>query len=62
MLVLSRTETQEIVVELEGGELVVVTVVEIGRGKVRLGVTAEKNRPVHRREVYEAIKRERKGT
>ena len=36
---------------------ITVVVVEIRGDKVRLGVEAPKEVPVHRREVYEAIKR-----
>jgi carbon storage regulator len=36
----------------------VVTIVDIRGDKVRLGINAPTDIPVHRREVYEAIKRE----
>jgi len=36
---------------------IVVTVIDIRGDKVRLGFEAPKNVPIHRREVYEAIKR-----
>ncbi len=36
-----------------------ITIVNVLRGKVRLGITAPENIPVHRREVYEAIQREK---
>ncbi len=51
MLVLSRKLGEKIV--LSDG--ITVTVVQIERGKVRLGITAPKDVPVHREEVYEAI-------
>jgi carbon storage regulator len=54
MLVLSRQRDEEIVI----GDNIVVKIVEIRGDKVRLGVEAPKEVPVHRREVYEAIKRE----
>jgi len=54
MLVLSRGRDQSIVI----GEKVVVTIVDIRRDKVRLGIDAPEEIPVHRREVYEAIQRE----
>lgn len=54
MLVLSRGRDQSIVI----GDNVVVTVVDIRRDKVRLGIDAPEEIPVHRREVYEAIQRE----
>lgn len=40
------------------GRDVEITVIEIRGDKVRLGVKAPQEMPVHRREVYEAIKRE----
>jgi carbon storage regulator len=53
MLVLSRKKDESIVI----GEDVVVTVVEIRGDKVRLGVQAPREVSVHRREIYEKIKR-----
>ena len=53
MLVLSRKKGETIIIR----ENIVVTVVEIRGDKVRLGIEAPKDVPVHRREVYEAIKR-----
>lgn len=52
MLVLSRKLSEEIVV----GDHIVVKVVSIGNGKVRIGIEAPRDTPVHRREVYDAIK------
>jgi carbon storage regulator len=40
------------------GDDVVVTIVDIRGDKVRLGIDAPQDIPVHRREVYEAIQRE----
>lgn len=58
MLVLSRQRDESIVI----GENVVVTIVDIRGDKVRLGIQAPGEIPVHRQEVYEAIQREnRKG-
>jgi carbon storage regulator len=51
MLVLSRKKNESIVV---GGNIKI-TVIEIAPGKVRLGVEAPRDVPVHRLEVYEAI-------
>lgn len=51
MLVLSRKKNESIVINND----VVVTVVEIRGDKVRLGIVAPKDVPVHRQEVYEAI-------
>lgn len=53
MLVLSRKRDEQIVINND----IVVTVVDIRGDKVRLGIEAAKNIPVHRREVFEAIKR-----
>jgi len=54
MLVLSRQRDESIII----GDNVVVTVVDIRGDKVRLGIQAPQEVPVHRREVYEAIQRE----
>jgi carbon storage regulator len=54
MLVLSRQRDESIII----GDNVVVTVVDIRGDKVRLGIQAPHEIPVHRREVYEAIQRE----
>ena len=54
MLVLSRHRYQSIII----GDSIVVTVVDIRGDKVRLGIDAPTEIPVHRREVYEAIQRE----
>jgi len=56
MLVLSRQKDESIII----GDNVEVTIVDVRGDKVRLGVTAPKTIPVHRREVYEAIQREKK--
>jgi carbon storage regulator len=57
MLVLSRQRDESIVI----GDSVVVTVVDIRGDKVRLGIEAPGEIPVHRREVYEAIQRENRN-
>lgn len=54
MLVLSRKHDESIMI----GD-VEVTVIDIRGDKVRLGVEAPHNVPVHRREVYDAIQREK---
>ena len=54
MLVLSRKKNESIVINND----ITIVVVEIRGDKVRLGVEAPKEVPVHRREVYEAIRRE----
>ena len=57
MLVLSRQRDETIMI----GDEVEVTVVDIRGDKVRLGITAPKEITVHRKEVYEAIKRENRA-
>ena len=52
MLVLSRKKNESIVIN----DSIVVTVIEVRGDKVRLGITAPRDVPVHRQEVYEAIK------
>tara|TARA_Y100000310_G_C20324275_1_gene642219 strand:- start:370 stop:720 length:351 start_codon:yes stop_codon:yes gene_type:complete len=54
MLVLSRQRDESLII----GEEIVITVVDIRGDKVRLGIDAPKEIPVHREEVYEAIQRE----
>lgn len=54
MLVLSRHRNESIVIN--GGEIVI-TVVDIRGDKVRLGITAPPEIPVHRLEVQEDIDR-----
>ncbi|MEI6527940.1 MAG: carbon storage regulator CsrA [Planctomycetota bacterium] len=54
MLVLSRHRDESIMI----GDDVVVTIVDIRGDKVRLGIEAPSDVPVHRQEVYEAIQRE----
>ncbi len=41
------------------GDDVEITIVDVRGDKVRLGITAPREIPVHRREVYEAIQREK---
>ena len=53
MLVLSRKKNESIVINND----ITIVVVEIRGDKVRLGVDAPKEIPVHRQEVYDAIKR-----
>jgi len=56
MLVLSRQRDESIMI----GDDVEITIVDVRGDKVRLGITAPKRIPVHRREIYEAIQREKK--
>jgi len=57
MLVLSRKANESIVISV-GEAIIEIMVAEIRGDKVRLGVTAPREIPVHRREVYEEIQRE----
>jgi carbon storage regulator len=54
MLVLSRQRDESIII----GDNIVITIVDIRGDKVRLGINAPTEIPVHRQEVYEAIQRE----
>ena len=54
MLVLSRHRDESIMI----GDDIVLTIVDIRGDKVRLGIDAPQDIPVHRREVYDAIQRE----
>lgn len=54
MLVLSRQRDESIMI----GDNVQITIVDIRGDKVRLGIVAPSEIPVHRKEVYEAIQRE----
>jgi len=55
MLVLSRQRDESIMI----GDNVEITIVDVRGDKVRLGITAPKEIPVHRREIYDAIQREK---
>ena len=55
MLVLSRRKEESIIV----GDNIEVKIIDVRGKKVRLGITAPRSIPVHRKEIYEAIKREK---
>ena len=55
MLVLSRRKDESIMI----GDDVEIVIVDVRGDKVRLGITAPKEIPVHRMEIYEAIQREK---
>ena len=57
MLVLSRHRDESIII----GDNIVITIVDIRGDKVRLGIDAPKEIPVHRQEVYDAIQREKEA-
>jgi carbon storage regulator len=57
MLVLSRQRDETIMI----GDEIEITIVDIRGEKVRLGINAPPHVAVHRKEVYEAIKREKQA-
>ena len=56
MLVLSRRKDESIMIS----DNIEITILDVRRNSVRLGITAPKEIPVHRREVYDAIQREKR--
>jgi carbon storage regulator len=58
MLVLSRQRDETIKI----GDDVEITIVDIRGDKVRLGISAPPHIAVHRKEVYEAIRREKEAS
>lgn len=54
MLVLSRKATEKIVIGQPGQEIEIV-IVEIRGDKVRVGIMAPKEIPVHRSEIFEKL-------
>ncbi len=57
MLVLTRLRDETIMI----GDDIEVTIIDIKGDKVRIGISAPSQIPVHRKEVYESIKRESAG-
>ena len=57
MLVLSRQKDESIMI----GDDVEITIVDVRGDKVRLGITAPRDIAVHRRELFDAIKREKQN-
>jgi len=55
MLVLSRKKNESIVIKGDGGDIRIV-VVEIDKGKIRLGIDAPKGYPIIREELVHEIK------
>ena len=54
MLVLTRKKNESIMI----GDDIEIMILSDDLGKVRVGINAPKDLPVHRREVYDAIKRD----
>ena len=57
MLVLSRQKNESIII----GDNIEITIVDVRGEKVRLGIICPKDVSVHRKEVYEAIQREKEN-
>jgi len=55
MLVLSRLTDESIMI----GDDVEITIIDVRRNRVRLGISAPKSIPVHRKEVYLALHQEK---
>lgn len=51
MLILSRRKNESIVI----GDDIEIIVTDVCKGKIRLGINAPKEIPVHRKEIYEEI-------
>jgi len=56
MLVISRLRDESVMI----GDDIEIFIVDIRGEKVRLGIKSPKELPVHRREIYDAIQREKK--
>ena len=56
MLVLSRKQGQSIVID----ERTVVTVLQIGQGRVQIGIVAPPRVPVYRQEIHDRIQAEQR--
>ena len=57
MLALTRKQMESIMIN----DNIEITIVEINRNKVRLAINAPKHIPVHRKEVYDAIKKQKQN-
>lgn len=58
MLVLSRKRDESIII----GDDIEIVIVDVRGDKVRLGISAPREISVHRKEIYEAIQREKAAT
>ncbi len=56
MLILSRQQTQSIIID----DKITITIVDIKDGRVRIGIDAPKDIAIHRKEVYDQIIEETK--
>jgi carbon storage regulator len=56
MLVLSRKQGQSIVID----DRTVITVLQIGQGRVQIGIVAPPRVPVYRQEIHDRIKAEQR--
>lgn len=56
MLILTRTKDESVVIDNK----IEVVIVDVRGDKVRLGIEAPRDIPVHRKEIQEAIDREKK--
>ena len=61
MLVLSRRRTERIIMG-SGDQRVDVVVIDLRSDKVRLGIDAPRDYPVHRSEIYAAIEKQSEST
>ena len=52
MLVLTRFRNESIIID----DIIKITIVSCNNGKVKVGIDAPKEIPVHREEIYNAIK------
>lgn len=57
MLILTRGRGERVFI----GDDIIITVTQVNHGKVRLGIEAPPELPVHREEVYDRIAEERAG-
>ena len=57
MLILMRRRGERVMID----DNITFTVLEIEGNRVRVGIDAPKDVPVHRKEIYETLKREQQG-